>query len=134
MLARGPEGTAWAKEVEDHVSAAASHCELKLSGTTAVSPDSAALSIPVRIKHQVKSCGRRIGISYPQPDRAEDYLLVIPETGVMLHCVARISGDHLIGIDLHISASDRSIAHCLRSALRKEFRGHDFSLLITEET
>ena len=134
VIARGPEGSAWAKEVEDHVSAAATQCGLKLTGVTSVPPDRARLATLVCLKHHAKGLGRAIGIIYPEADSAQDYVLVQPDSEATLHCLTRISGDHLIGIDLQIASSERAVADRLREALQKEFHGHRFSLVVTERT
>jgi hypothetical protein len=133
-LARGPEGTAVGKEIELHISAAAAECDLQLRGVTPISPAVVPLTTRASLKHHLKTFGRRIGVIFPEKDSAEDYLLVRPNTDVAIHCLSRVSGDHLIGIDVQFVPANRPSGYRLRDALQKQFRHDILSLLVTEKT
>jgi hypothetical protein len=133
-LARGPEGTAVGKEIKDRISAAAAECDLQLRSATPVSPTTVPLSARTCLKHQLKTFGRRIGVLYPESDSAEDYLLVQPNSDVAIHCLSRVSGDHLIGIAVQFAPAHRSIAYRFRDSIHKQFRREILSLIVTEKT
>jgi hypothetical protein len=133
-LTRGPEGTAVGKEIEDRISAAAAECDLELHSATAVSPATVRLSARACLKHQLKTFGRRIGVLYQESDSAKDYLLGQSTSDVAIHCLSRVSGDHVIGIDVRFTPAHRSIRYRLRDALQKQFRRDILSLIVTEKT
>jgi hypothetical protein len=132
VLARGPEGTVVRKEIADRIAAAATECDLKVRGTAPVPPTTVRLSVRACVKHQIKTFGRRIGILYPEADSGEDYLMVGRKSDAAIHCLSRVSGDHLIGIDLQFARTHHSVGHRLRNALQKQFRHDILSLVVTE--
>lgn len=121
-LARGPEGTAVAKETPERIAALAQACGLRLQGAVTIPPSGVPLSTRATLKHQVKAIARQLGVAYPAFDSAEEYSLIQPNGPALIHCSARFSGDHLIGLEIKFAPGQHSFADCLRNALAEEFQ------------
>ena len=132
-LARGPEGTAVAIEMEERISAVAAECDLRLEKVVSVIPATVPLSARTSIKHYAKTIGRSTGICSPESDSAFDYVLGQANTGVEIHCLSRFSGDHLIGMDIRYVSAHHASGLLVRDAVRRQFQRDILSLTVTEK-
>ena len=131
IVAHGPEGFANIKDPYDRVPSAAAKCSLELSTKVKVAPSAVRVPSHVCVKHAAKKIGSLLGVVYLPKSSAEDFQLS-DSHAVVLHCLARYSGDQLIGIELRFHPAERSLADCLVEALKTEFP-NDLALILTQE-
>jgi len=132
IMARGPEGTALQKEMEERLIRAAENCSSQLVTVTTVAPATIRIPRHVYVKHTAKYIVSWLGVVDLERSRGQDYEFA---SGIgRVHCLARFSGDHLIGLELRFHSSNQEFAVCLDGALRTEFQHDIFSLTRREET
>jgi len=132
LFARGPEGTAIAKETEDRVTAVSTQFQWRLVEIRSVPPANVPLPLPVALKHQIKGAFRSTSIVLWTQEHATDYRIESIDGQVRLHCLVRYQGDLVIGICVRYSSTtSREAAQHFGVALSAEFPG--YRILTAEE-
>ena len=132
IVARGPEGTAVQKDMEERLTGAAENCGSVLVTVTTVAPETIRIPRHAYVKHMAKYIVSWLGIVNLQRSRGQDYEFA---SGIgRVHCLARFSGDHLIGLELRFHAINREFADCLDRVFRTEFQHDILPLTRREET
>jgi hypothetical protein len=122
-LASGPELDEMevAKLLPEKVALAALRADIDIVVIEDILPGRVELPVPIGIKYNFKRAARAIGFALLADESAKDFRIKPRNAERELHCLARLVGDHLLGLEVSYNPAELLPALRLQDALKIEF-------------